>query len=163
MGACRALEYSLHQQKHALGICCNRSCESCHITARHCAKVRQALGARENLQSAWQCAQKQCWTLADLVHLGLTRAQQQAQHAPPTITPSHKPQSPCRHRTNRNMLLAKVMAKQPWADGPSVKSELDRQVDAVLGPKTEADERPLPKAKPAKKVQALWGWLACQR
>ena len=81
---------------------------------------------------------------------------------PPTLILSLNPQNACRHRTNRNMLLAKVMAKQPWADGPSVKSELDRQVDAVLGPKTEADERPLPKAKPAKKVWALWGCLACQ-
>ena len=69
--------------------------------------------------------------------------------------PRNTGQAACRHRTNRNMLLAKVMLKQPWADGPSVKAELDRQVDALLGPKTEADDQPLPKAKPAKKV-----WLA---
>ena len=58
-----------------------------------------------------------------------------------------------RHRTNRNMLLAKVMAKQPWADGPAAKAEIDQQLDALLGPKTEGDEQPLPKAKPAKKVR----------
>ena len=44
------------------------------------------------------------------------------------------------------LVLAKVRALQPWADGKQVKAEVDAEVLALLGPKTEADE-----AKPAKK------------
>lgn len=59
----------------------------------------------------------------------------------------------CRHRTNRSMLLAKVMALEPWADGAAVKAQLDVDLDTLLGPKTAADEQPLDKNK-KKKVQA---------
>ena len=45
------------------------------------------------------------------------------------------------------MLLAKVMALQPWADGAVVKGKLDAALDELLGPKTAADEQPLEKKK----------------
>ncbi|CAI5525052.1 unnamed protein product [Closterium sp. Naga37s-1] len=51
-----------------------------------------------------------------------------------------------RYRFNVGLILAKVRALQPWADGKLAKEEVDAQVLAVLGPKTEADE-----AKPVKK------------
>ncbi|CAI5999313.1 unnamed protein product [Closterium sp. NIES-64] len=51
-----------------------------------------------------------------------------------------------RYRFNVGLILAKVRGLQPWADGKLAKEEVDAQVLAVLGPKTEADE-----AKPAKK------------
>ncbi|CAI5464953.1 unnamed protein product [Closterium sp. Yama58-4] len=51
-----------------------------------------------------------------------------------------------RYRFNVGLILAKVRALQPWADGKLAKEEVDAQVLAVLGPKTDADE-----AKPAKK------------
>ena len=58
------------------------------------------------------------------------------------------------------MLLAKVMALQPWADGAVAKSQLDAALDQRLGPKTAADEEPLAKKK-KKKVSGSLLWL-CQ-
>ena len=39
-----------------------------------------------------------------------------------------------------------------WADGAAVKAELEAQMAAFLGPKTEADLKPLDKKDKKKKV-----------
>ena len=69
-----------------------------------------------------------------------------------------------RYRTNRNTLLAKVMLKQPWADGMAVRGALDSQLDALLGPKTAEDEAPVGKKKLPRQVRLTcvqpdgWPW-----
>jgi len=54
-----------------------------------------------------------------------------------------------RYRMNVGILLAAIREKQPWADGKAAKVEFDKQLLAMLGPKTEADL-----AKPAKEKKA---------
>ncbi|KAK9832832.1 hypothetical protein WJX81_005150 [Elliptochloris bilobata] len=51
-----------------------------------------------------------------------------------------------RYRFNPGAVLAELKKRLKWADGAAVKKELDVQVAALLGPKTEADL-----AKPEKK------------
>jgi len=52
-----------------------------------------------------------------------------------------------RYRYNTGMLMAEVRKALKWADGKAVKSEIDVQVLDILGPKTEADLAPPPKAE----------------
>lgn len=45
-------------------------------------------------------------------------------------------------------MLPKIKARLKWADGAAIKRELDTQIAAILGPKTEADlVKPDKKAK----------------
>lgn len=59
-----------------------------------------------------------------------------------------------RYRYPVGMLLGKVRAKLPWADGKAVKAETDMQVLDLLGPKTEADLAPQAKVKQPKAPKA---------
>lgn len=61
-----------------------------------------------------------------------------------------------RYRFNVGRILTEVRSKLPWADGKAVKSEVDVQIFDLLGPKTEADLAPPPKAekKPKEKKTA---------
>ena len=52
-----------------------------------------------------------------------------------------------RYRYNTGMLMGNVRKALKWADGKAVKSEIDVQVLDILGPKTEADLAPPPKAE----------------
>ncbi|KXZ51794.1 hypothetical protein GPECTOR_11g237 [Gonium pectorale] len=56
-----------------------------------------------------------------------------------------------RYRVNLNVLLGGVTRKLKWADGAAVRSALEAAVEALLGPKTEADLAP---PEPKKKVKA---------
>eukprot|EP01133_Synstelium_polycarpum_P012925 gene12925-15182_t len=56
-----------------------------------------------------------------------------------------------RYRINIGVYLANVRETLKWADGKDIKEEMDAQMLAVLGPKTEADLAPPAKA-PAKPV-----------
>lgn len=60
-----------------------------------------------------------------------------------------------RYHCNINILLGQVGKVLKWADGATVKAELELQVDAFLGPKTEDDLKPLEKkkTKPAKEAK----------
>ncbi|KAJ0179362.1 hypothetical protein K1T71_005074 [Dendrolimus kikuchii] len=51
-----------------------------------------------------------------------------------------------RYRFNSGIVMQAVRADLPWADGKAIKSEVDIQILDLLGPKTEADLAPLPKA-----------------
>ncbi|CAG9856151.1 unnamed protein product [Phyllotreta striolata] len=51
-----------------------------------------------------------------------------------------------RYRFNTGPLMQKVRSELMWADGKAVKNEVDLQVFDLLGPKTEADLAPIPKA-----------------
>ncbi|KAF8065733.1 Glutamine--tRNA ligase [Scenedesmus sp. PABB004] len=55
-----------------------------------------------------------------------------------------------RYQFNTNVLLAPVTKALRWADGGSVREELVRQVEALLGPKTEDDLKPPEKKKKPK-------------
>jgi hypothetical protein len=57
---------------------------------------------------------------------------------------------PCRYHFNTNLLLAPVTKSLKWADGAAVRAELATQVEALLGPKTEADLAPPEKKKKPK-------------
>jgi hypothetical protein len=57
---------------------------------------------------------------------------------------------PRRYHFNTNLLLAPVTKALKWADGAAVRAELSGQVEALLGPKTEADLAPPEKKKKAK-------------
>lgn len=46
-----------------------------------------------------------------------------------------------------------VRKQLKWADGKALKSEVDMQVLDLLGPKTEADKKPLPKPIKEKKTE----------
>ncbi|EFA83742.1 glutamine-tRNA ligase [Heterostelium album PN500] len=65
-----------------------------------------------------------------------------------------------RYRYNMGVYLAQVRERLKWADAKDIKEEMDAKVLEVLGPKTEADNAPLPKepkapkAKPAAAVAA---------
>ena len=56
-----------------------------------------------------------------------------------------------RYHLNLNPLLGQVRAKLRWADAAAARAELDAQVAALLGPKTEADLAPPEKKKKAPK------------
>ncbi|GFR51525.1 hypothetical protein Agub_g13941 [Astrephomene gubernaculifera] len=56
-----------------------------------------------------------------------------------------------RYRVNMNVLLGAVTRKLKWADGALVRSTLESAVEALLGPKTEADLAP---PEPKKKTKA---------
>jgi glutaminyl-tRNA synthetase len=60
-----------------------------------------------------------------------------------------------RYHTNLNILLAQVRsaAGMKWADPMLVKATLEEQVEAFLGPKTEADMGPPPDKKKKKKAE----------
>lgn len=57
-----------------------------------------------------------------------------------------------RYRFNLGKVLQEARAQLPWADGRSIKNEVDVQVFDILGVKTAADMAPQPKAE--KKVAA---------
>jgi len=57
-----------------------------------------------------------------------------------------------RYRYNTGPLMAAVRNKLRWADGKAVKSEIDLQILDLLGPKTDEDLAPPPKAE-KKKVE----------
>ncbi|GIL78897.1 hypothetical protein Vretimale_110 [Volvox reticuliferus] len=57
-----------------------------------------------------------------------------------------------RYRVNMNVLLGGVTRKLKWADGAAVRSTLEAAVEALLGPKTEADLAPPEPKKKAKTV-----------
>lgn len=44
-----------------------------------------------------------------------------------------------RYHANTNVLLAEIRGGLPWVDLAAAKAELERQVETLLGPKTEAD------------------------
>ncbi|PNH09069.1 Glutamine--tRNA ligase [Tetrabaena socialis] len=56
-----------------------------------------------------------------------------------------------RYRVNLNVLLGAVTRKLKWADGAAVRSVLEASVEALLGPKMEADLAP---PEPKKKTKA---------
>lgn len=60
-----------------------------------------------------------------------------------------------RYHFNTNLLLAPVTKQLKWADGAAVRAELLAAVEALLGPKTEADLKP-PEKKKKPKV-CVWG------
>ncbi|XP_059622041.1 probable glutamine--tRNA ligase [Phlebotomus argentipes] len=60
-----------------------------------------------------------------------------------------------RYRFNVGKIMQEVRSALPWADGKAVKSEVEVQIFDLLGPKTEADLAPPPKAeKKPKKAEA---------
>ncbi|GAM21997.1 hypothetical protein SAMD00019534_051720 [Acytostelium subglobosum LB1] len=54
-----------------------------------------------------------------------------------------------RYRYNMASYLATVRERLKWAESRDIKEEMDKKVLEVLGPKTEADNAPVPKTKPA--------------
>lgn len=52
-----------------------------------------------------------------------------------------------RYRFNAGNVMQAVRADLPWADGKAIKNEVDVQILDLLGPKTEADLAPPPKAE----------------
>ncbi|CAG4940858.1 unnamed protein product [Colias eurytheme] len=51
-----------------------------------------------------------------------------------------------RYRFNSGIVMQAVRADLKWADGKAIKNEVDVQILDLLGPKTEADLAPIPKA-----------------
>jgi glutaminyl-tRNA synthetase len=58
-----------------------------------------------------------------------------------------------RYHFNTNLLLAPITKQLKWAEGAAVRAELLAAVEALLGPKTEADLKP-PEKKKKPKVRA---------
>uniref|UniRef100_A0A8B9EJ12 glutamine--tRNA ligase n=1 Tax=Anser cygnoides TaxID=8845 RepID=A0A8B9EJ12_ANSCY len=58
-----------------------------------------------------------------------------------------------RYRFNMGLLMGEARSRLQWADGKSIKNEVDLQVLHLLGPKTEADLEKKPKATKARPVQ----------
>ena len=56
-----------------------------------------------------------------------------------------------RYHCNLSILLGQITRSLKWADGAAVRAVLEAEVEALLGPKTEADLKP-PEKKP--KVKA---------
>lgn len=56
-----------------------------------------------------------------------------------------------RYRVNQGVLMGELRTAIKWADGKLVKSELDAQILAILGPKTELDLNPPKEAVKEKK------------
>ncbi|XP_045459617.1 probable glutamine--tRNA ligase [Melitaea cinxia] len=52
-----------------------------------------------------------------------------------------------RYRFNSGIIMQAVRADLKWADGKAIKNEVDIQILDLLGPKTEADLAPVPKAE----------------
>nr|XP_021184642.2 probable glutamine--tRNA ligase [Helicoverpa armigera] len=59
-----------------------------------------------------------------------------------------------RYRFNSGIVMQAVRADLPWADGKAIKNEVDVQILDLLGPKTEADLAPPPKAEKKPKGDA---------
>jgi hypothetical protein len=59
------------------------------------------------------------------------------------------PRNPSYH-FNTNLLLAPITRRLKWADGAAVRAALLSAVEALLGPKTEADLAPVDRKKKAK-------------
>nr|XP_032637664.1 glutamine--tRNA ligase [Chelonoidis abingdonii] len=59
-----------------------------------------------------------------------------------------------RYRFNMGLLMGEARGRLRWADGKSIKNEVDLQVLHLLGPKTEADLEKKPKAGKAKPAEA---------
>jgi glutaminyl-tRNA synthetase len=55
-----------------------------------------------------------------------------------------------RYHFNTNLLVAPITKQLRWADGAAVRAELMSAVEALLGPKTEADLKPPEKKKKTK-------------
>lgn len=55
-----------------------------------------------------------------------------------------------RYHFNFNVILGQVKAKLKWADGSFAKSQVDQQIEALLGPKTEEDLAPVDKKRKKK-------------
>lgn len=55
-----------------------------------------------------------------------------------------------RYHMNLNILLGQATKALKWADGAAVRAVLEQQVEALLGPKTEADLKPPEKKKKSK-------------
>ena len=55
-----------------------------------------------------------------------------------------------RYRASVGPLLVALRAKQPWADGVAAREELDKQLAAMLGPRTAEDDAPVEKVKKEK-------------
>eukprot|EP00201_Polytomella_parva_P009891 CAMPEP_0175064682 /NCGR_PEP_ID=MMETSP0052_2-20121109/15477_1 /TAXON_ID=51329 ORGANISM="Polytomella parva, Strain SAG 63-3" /NCGR_SAMPLE_ID=MMETSP0052_2 /ASSEMBLY_ACC=CAM_ASM_000194 /LENGTH=850 /DNA_ID=CAMNT_0016331077 /DNA_START=254 /DNA_END=2806 /DNA_ORIENTATION=- len=62
-----------------------------------------------------------------------------------TIASFHDRLKEERYRLNSNILLGAVTKQLKWADGAAIRLELDAQILALLGPKTEEDLKPLEK------------------
>eukprot|EP00899_Mesostigma_viride_P004950 jgi/Mesvir1/14456/Mv11503-RA.2 len=56
-----------------------------------------------------------------------------------------------RYHANVGKLLAEARTIHPWADTKMIKEETDRQIEALLGPRTAADDEPKKKKKVEKK------------
>ncbi|XP_022829459.1 probable glutamine--tRNA ligase [Spodoptera litura] len=59
-----------------------------------------------------------------------------------------------RYRFNAGIIMQAVRTDLPWADGKAIKNEVDVQILDLLGPKTEADLAPVPKAEKKPKGDA---------
>ncbi|KAL6761426.1 tRNA synthetases class I, catalytic domain-containing protein [Haematococcus lacustris] len=59
-----------------------------------------------------------------------------------------------RYQVNPNILLGQITRTLKWADGAAVRAELESALLALLGPKTEADLKPVDKKKVAKPAKA---------
>ncbi|CAH0721689.1 unnamed protein product, partial [Brenthis ino] len=57
-----------------------------------------------------------------------------------------------RYRFNSGIIMQAVRADLKWADGKAIKNEVDVQILDLLGPKTEADLAPVPKAEKKSKA-----------
>ncbi|MEW5320129.1 MAG: hypothetical protein WDW38_011226 [Sanguina aurantia] len=57
-----------------------------------------------------------------------------------------------RYHLNTSIMLGQIGRSLKWADGQAMRAEMDSQVEALLGPKTEADL--LPREKPKKAPKA---------
>lgn len=62
-----------------------------------------------------------------------------------------------RYRFNTGLIMQEIRPKLKWADGKLVKNEVDKQIQSLLGPKTEQDLAPVQKVKkesaPSKKTK----------
>ncbi|MEW5304384.1 MAG: hypothetical protein WDW36_006995 [Sanguina aurantia] len=56
-----------------------------------------------------------------------------------------------RYHLNTSIMLGQIGRSLKWADGQAMRAEMDSQVEALLGPKTEADLLPREKPKKAPK------------
>jgi len=59
-----------------------------------------------------------------------------------------------RYHTNVGALIGKVRELQKWSDVKAVKEEIEKQLEALLGPKTAADAEPKKKDKTKAKAKA---------
>ncbi|CAK1551825.1 unnamed protein product [Leptosia nina] len=59
-----------------------------------------------------------------------------------------------RYRFNSGVVMQAVRSDLKWADGKAIKNEVDVQILDLLGPKTEADLAPIPKAEKKAKTSS---------